>query len=496
MAGLTAATLFELADLLFQPFEQVDLTIWHWLVMGFVLLIGSLCALDAIVTARTPQGALAWSFVLVLAPFVSIPLYFVFGQRRFRGYVDARRSHDKQAQGTESEIRKQLSKFIVHPEDELGRGRVLEQLASLPFTHGNDVELLIDGEATFSAILDAIEDAEEYVLCQFYIFRDDQLGRRLRQALLDKAADGVQVHVLYDEIGCSSTPNRYFDQMSDGGVEVSGFKTTRGWTNRFQLNFRNHRKIVVVDGIRAFVGGHNVGDEYMGGDKRMTPWRDTHVMVVGPAVLPIQLCFVEDWRWATSELLDLNWVPKASDEDRLMFVLPSSPADVFETCGLFFNHAINCAAKKIWIASPYFVPDQGIISALQLAVMRGVDVRILMPGMRDHHSTWLASHSFFEEVLTSGVRLFQMNEGFMHQKVVLIDDGISTIGTANFDNRSFRLNFEISILTLDEEFGSRVRKMLEKDFAASREITQEDCEQFSLWLKIGSSSARLLAPIL
>ncbi len=274
-------------------------------------------------------------------------------------------------------------------------------------------------------------------------------------------------------------------------------KTTRGRANRFQLNFRNHRKIVVVDSRLAFVGGHNVGDEYVHRHSRLTPWRDTHIRFEGPATLAAQVAFLEDWHWATGSVPQLNWNPcPARAADKTMFVLPSGPDDEYDTCGLFFTHAINSAKRRIWIASPYFVPDEGIITALQLAAMRGVDVRVIIPGLADKWLVKRAAMAYVPQVTQAGVKMYEYGRGFMHQKVMLLDDDVSVIGTANFDNRSFRLNFEITVVTIDEPFAIEVEQMLRQDIANSKMIDPAAFFKRSLFFKLSSRVARLFSPIL
>ena len=279
-------------------------------------------------------------------------------------------------------------------------------------------------------------------------------------------------------------------------MHVSPFNTTKGLRNRFQLNFRNHRKVIIVDGHVAFTGGFNVGDEYMGRSTEFGPWRDTHIRVRGPAVQAVQLAFIEDWYWATHGVPELNWSPKRSNSgDKKVLVIPSGPADDLETCGLFFLHAINSAKRRVWIASPYFVPDPKVVAALQIAALRGVDVRILLPEKADHLLVWLSSFSYYGETERCGVRLFRYQPGFLHEKVMLVDEDVASVGTANLDNRSFRLNFEITLMVVDEEFAARVKAMFEQDFANSRVVEQGDLEARSVWFKFGVRVARLAAPI-
>lgn len=267
--------------------------------------------------------------------------------------------------------------------------------------------------------------------------------------------------------------------------------------NRFQINFRNHRKVVVVDSKYAWIGGHNVGDEYLGKSKKFGHWRDTHVRIEGPSVLAAQLSFAEDWHWATGQMLEqLNWSAYRSEKaDQQALIIPSGPADRLETAELMFLHAINSAEKRIWIASPYFVPDDAILSALQLAGLHGVDVRILIPDKPDHLLVFLAAYTYFEEVARTGVRFFRYTDGFLHEKVMLIDEDVATVGTANFDNRSFRLNFEITCIVKDRAFASEVEKMFMDDFAHSREMTREDLSRKSFGFRFATRLARLTAPI-
>ena len=473
---------------------------WTIIGVGFVVLqvIGILTSIRAVMTARTSQGAIAWALFLITWPIFSVPLYWIFGRNKFEGYVTVRRECDLLAVGKVDDISYRVAPAIVDLQDQFGDARVFQELTRLSFIGGNEALLLINGDATFKAMFKAMEKAEAYILAEFFIINDDRLGREFKGCLMRRARAGCRVYLLYDEMGSSRMTRGYLADLRSAGVQVSGIKTTQGLRNRFQLNFRNHRKIVVVDGKVALVGGHNVGDEYVGRHERLTPWRDTHIKIQGPAALAAQLAFLEDWHWATQTFLDdVSWDPKPSaDGDKIMFVLPSGPADEFETCGLFFTHAINLAKQRLWIASPYFVPDEGLVNALNLSAMRGVDVRILIPGLADKAFIKLAALSYVEEVMAAGVKMYEYGQGFLHQKVVLIDDMISSIGTANFDNRSFRLNFEISVITIDEAFSKEVEAMLEADFARSRQISAEAIAGRSMFQKVGSRIARRFSPIL
>jgi cardiolipin synthase len=367
----------------------------------------------------------------------------------------------------------------------------------MPFTRGNSAKLLIDGENTFSAIFDAIDGAKDYVLVQFYIARGDALGQKLAEILKRKSAQGVACYYLYDEMGSRGTISGYWTDLASSGVKISRFDTKRGgWRNRFQINFRNHRKVVVVDGKEAFVGGHNIGVDYLGKGP-LGPWRDTHVAVKGPVVAAIQMTFVEDWFWSQNEVPDLNWsIPAENPGPLAGLCLPTGPADDFDTCALMFSQIIQSARHRLWISTPYFVPDSQVLSHLKLAALRGVDVRILLPDKPDTFLPYLASYTFIELAEETGVQFYRYNAGFPHQKVVMIDDYGVAIGTANIDNRSFRLNFEISLLFAGEPLASETAAMLEKDFSLSSRVPVGSLRKKPLVFQLGVRVARLFAPIL
>jgi len=375
--------------------------------------------------------------------------------------------------------------------------RAVEALGRMPALGGNRVDLLVDGDATFASILDGIDQAVEYILFQFFIVKDDGLGRRVKDHLIARAKAGVRVYFLYDEIGSHELPDRYLEDLREVGIEVTEFGTRKGKGNRFQLNFRNHRKIVVVDGRLAWIGGLNVGDEYLGKNPKFGHWRDTHVRIEGPAVLEAQVSFAADWRWAKDEVPKLRWQAQAAPggSDTGVLIIPSGPADELETANLMFVHAINSARKRIWIASAYLVPDRSVIVALQLAGLRGLDVRILIPDNPDHLLVYLAAYSYFDEAGQTGVQFYRYTRGFLHEKAMLIDDGVATIGTANFDNRSFRLNFEITVAISDPAFVGQVEKMFVDDFSDARLMEEGEYDRKPWWFRFGVRLARLTSPI-
>lgn len=471
------------------------------MVVYFVLLfeiLGILSAMHAVMNVRTPQGSIAWAVSLVTIPVVTVPAYWVFGRNKFQGYVLKRRADADRLDELSRQTTRDMERLIASTEWGNTVIRGTERLARLPFTGGNDVELLIDGVATFDSIFAGIDAARDYVLVQFYIVKADEIGTQLQQHLIAAAKRGVRVNFLYDEIGSLGLPRAYLTELRQASVNILPFHSRKGSGNRFQLNFRNHRKTVITDGHTAWIGGHNVGDEYLGRDESFGAWRDTHLRLSGPAVLGAQVAFVEDWHWATDESLeDLSWdpvaVPGASAQ---ALVIASGPADDVETASLMYTQAINAATHRIWIASPYFVPDDAIVQSLQLAALRGVDVRILIPEVSDNRLVKLAAYSYFDEVSSTGVKFYRYQAGFLHEKAMLIDDSIGTVGTANFDNRSFRLNFEITVLVAEPGFARDVEQMFENDFANSRLMVPGEYDSKPYLFKVAVRLARLAAPVL
>ncbi len=460
---------------------------------------GIACALRALMLGRAPQGTVAWILSLILVPYLALPAYALFSHGKFRGYVIARRAREEELGGlmrhaTEAIERAKADLDIADAEP----FRALEQLADFPFTRGNSAKLLVDGPQAFADMLQGVRRATKYVLIQFYVMRDDRLGQAFRRVLLDRVANGVKVYVLYDDIGSEDLGSEYVETLVAGGVSISSFNGRKSWfVRRSRINYRNHRKIVVVDGESAWVGGLNIGDEYVHRDPVLSPWRDTHVHVRGASVLCCQMSFIEDWYWATGDALDLDWqVQNKAPEDRLVLVMPTGPADELETCSLAFTQMISLSRKRVWLASPYFVPDSAAITALILAAQRGADVRVLLPGRPDHYTSWLASLSFVPELIRGGIKVLLYENGILHQKVALIDDALCTVGTANFDNRSFRINFEVTLVFLDQGFAQEVATMLERDFAGARVVTEDVVNARPFPFRVAVQACRLLAPVL
>jgi cardiolipin synthase len=476
-------------------------------------ILGIAFAAEAVTKVRTAQGAIAWIISLLTFPYLAVPCYVVFGRNKFDGYLAQRQEIEAESLTLVEKTSDTVARHIIPGSGDSSFYSSLYALARMPATGGNAVDLLINGEQTFNSIAAGLKSAEKYILFEFYIIRDDHLGQRLGKIMVDKANSGVRVKILYDEIGSRGFHRTTLcKNLKSAGIEVAAFNTTqpsagdeddksnRGFrprSNRFQLNFRNHRKIVVVDGLVAWIGGHNVGDEYLGLNKKIGHWRDTHVRLEGPAVLGAEIVFATDWLWATRKSLEIDWETVSLDKgSSKVLVFPSDPASQFEETGLMYHQLIVDARERIWIASPYFVPDRSIVAALQLAALRGVDVRVIIPDEPDGPVVAMANWSYTKELLPAGVQVYRYQNGFMHQKVLLMDDHIAGVGTANFDNRSFRLNFEITLLVDDPNFAAKISAMLTADMQHSNKVSSEDFTNKPFWFPLAMGIARLMSPVL
>jgi cardiolipin synthase len=476
---------------------SIQVVVEYWMLLVPLLLhgLGILFIFDVLMNGRTSQGTIAWVMALFFFPYLAVFLYIMFGARRIQNYAASHQSDTMDIHQLGKNLRqdRKLRSLMVQKTPQID---VLSDIYQLPVMKGNHCTLLVDGLATFDSILQGIAEARQYILIQFFIVHADNLGNRLKEALIERARAGVRIYFLYDKVGSVRLPRAYTDELKAAGIHVGIFRVGRGWLNRFRINFRNHRKIVVVDGEKSWVGGHNVGDSYLGKSRRFSAWRDTHVKMAGPVTLGVQLSFTEDWHWACGQLPEVSWAPPPAYGSEPVLCIPTGPGDLVESCSLMMVQAINASTWRCWMFSPYFVPDVAVIKALQLAALRGVDVRIVIPAQPDKRVVWWAAHSYLFEVAVAGVRMYTYRKGFMHQKVFLIDDNLAGIGTANLDNRSLRINFEITMAFTDADFIHRVEAMCLDDFALSDPLTTDDVYRRSQLFRFAMRTARLFSPIL
>ena len=459
---------------------------------------GIISAAHAVMVVRSARGAIAWSISLITFPWLAIPLYLILGKNEFQEYAKALQNAYLEHDQLVSQVYSNILEFkALLPVKFATLEKLAKAFTPLPFTVGNEVKLLIDGQQTYQEMLLAIREAKEYILLQSYIIHNDRIGNEFKQALITKAQQGVRVNLLYDKIGSHKLSRNYLQSLRNHGIRVCGFGSTRRKGNRFQINFRNHRKILIIDGQIAFMGGLNIGDEYLGKNPGFGSWRDTHLKIRGAAVQCLQSVFLGDWYWVTREIPQVSWqIQKSSTENQIVLILPTGPADPLDNCNLFFLSLIERSQNRLWIASPYFVPNNSLLNALKLAALRGVDVRIILPHRPDHLSVYLCSFSYYTELQAVGIKLYRYSSGFMHQKVILVDRDIVGVGTVNLDNRSFFLNFEVMTFSIEHHFIQLVETMLHNDLQVSQLIDLNTYQQKPFWFKLAARVSRLLAPLL
>lgn len=448
-----------------------------WSLIAVILHVsGALLALHALARPYSPQGTLAWMLALVLLPLPGIPLYLVLNAHRVR-----------QRRRTKNHI----------PTRSCAPHALLPSVAActgMPATCGNSVWLLPDGHSAYRSIARAVARARHSVMVEFYIIRDDRAGASMSRMLIDCARRGVKVYVIYDEIGCRRLPAGYLRRLRAEGVEAEAFNGHRfRLSSIIRLNYRNHRKLVIVDGKRAYIGSANIGQEYL---HRLPPWRDAYVLAQGPAAAQAMQCFAEDWRLAAGKRLVCPSAEGGTGHAVCQLV-PSGPDIVgCNAWQLSLAEMAAMARHRFWLASPYLVPTQAIVTSLQAAALRGVEVHLLVPAQGDSRPAALALLSFLPALESCGVRVFAYGPGFLHAKVGLVDDTLCSIGTANLDERSMNLNFELSLLSSSPRLIAQLAAMFERDRAQAEPLTAENFLRRPLLARLPVYAARLLAPIL
>lgn len=470
-------------------------------VLGYVL---AFTLIPRIVMDRRESSAtLAWVLGILLLPFLGALLYLLIGRTRV-----TRRSRGRQR--LHARVARSLQELPPHPEcpacrdidqlPEAGRdiARVVINVAETPLVPGNRTEVFIDANHAYQRMQEAIEGARHHVHLMSYIFRGDRAGQRFRDLLVAKARAGVECRLLVDAIGGSQVTRGFLKPLLDAGGRFGRFMPVFGARARFRPNLRNHRKILVVDNEVGFAGGMNIGEEYQGRKKRFAPWRDTHLRLEGPAVRSLQEIFAEDWQYATDEgLVDREHFPPVTARGtEIIQVVGSGPDLPHQAIHAVFFTAINEANHHVHITTPYFVPDQAMLLALKSAAWRGVDVRILVPGKSDLKLVQLAGRSYYKELLETGVKIFEHHPGILHAKTMVVDGVWSTVGSANMDIRSFRLNFEVNVLVFGPDFAHRMEEIFLDDLTHARLVTMEDCRRRTRRARFAESMSRLLSPVL
>ncbi len=452
-----------------------------------------------------PMKTIAWLLVVTFIPLLGIALYFYFGKNYRKEKIFSRKEL------ADSEQIKMLTKY--QPSDKADKGywpddaiaekahimKMLYNSDKVLLTEHNRVKILVNGKVTFEHIIEELEKAQDHIHLEYYIIEDDQIGNEIRRILIRKAREGVEVRVIYDDIGCWSLSNEYLRSMKEAGIRVFPFMPVRFpfFTNK--INYRNHRKIIVIDGKVGFVGGLNIADRYISGSEELGPWRDTHLKIEGEAVYSLQSVFLLDWYFVCKRNIhdqDKYFPPVEITDRRLMQIVASGPDSDWASIMQTFFSAIATAQSYIYISTPYFLPNESILTALRTAALSGVDVRLLLPVNSDSKLVTWSSFSYIGQLLDAGINVYLYRKGFTHSKLMMVDDVFCSIGTANMDIRSFDQNFEVNALIYDQRMTAAVRNIFMNDIKDLKCIDAAEWEQRPRWVVFRESVARVFSPLL
>ena len=479
-------------------------------IMSFIIFINALLAIITILRQpRDIAATWAWLLVLILLPVGGFILYMFTGRGLSRKKIFQSQSQIDDGLSALVDIqRKENRKNDLLPKKMLSSEasemvNLFLNINNAPVLKNNHVKIYTDGQAKFDALFADIKQAQKSIHIEYYTIYNDRLGNELQQLLIQKAKEGVSVNVVYDAWGSQGATQKWWRALEDVGGHARTFFSSKHTITDFRLNFRDHRKIVVIDGKIGYIGGFNVGDQYLGRSKKFGHWRDTHMRITGNAVLALQVRFMMDWNASVEPAIKLTYseelFPVDQSQNRgsaAMQIVSSGPDKLDEQIKLGYLKMISTAKKRLWIQTPYLVPDDSIIDALTTAAMSGVDVRIMTPNMPDHPFIYRATEYYSQLLHAAGVKIYRYEDGFLHAKTAVMDGHISTVGSANMDIRSFKLNFEANTFIYDPKVTAQLEAIYQADMEKASLLTDEIIAQQSTWLKFKQKFSRLLSPIL
>lgn len=478
---------------------------------------GAVVSLIILLENRDPSKTMSWLMMFILLPGVGLVVYAVSGRnirkiKLFKTQKLANTIKEKRLFDTLEKIKEVVdleiesikeNKLLSDEENGSAIKRVISLLLKtgmFPFTKNNKVDVFIDGNEKFERLIEDIRAAKDHIHLEYFIIKDSKIGRLIKKELIEKAKQGVKVRIMYDDVGCWRFwfNRKFFNEMREVGIEIAAFLPTKFPIIGGKLNYRNHRKIVVIDGRIGYTGGLNIGDEYLGRKEKFGYWRDTHIRIEGISVYMLQMTFIIDWYYTTKEVIETKKMFPSIEYvgDSMIQVVASGPDSDWEDIHYAYFTAICQAKKRVYIETPYFIPDESILKAIKSVALIGVEVIIIFPKIADHKIVNVASYSYFEEILKAGGRVFLYNKGFIHSKVVIIDDQIASAGSANMDLRSFMLNFEVNAFIYDQKVINRMTDDFYMDLENSEELTLENFKKRGFIRKVKESVARLFSPIL
>lgn len=453
---------------------------------------------------RSPIKTISWVLVLVTLPIGGIIIYLFFGQEYRKKKMFSKKGLyylEKLRKQTQDQLRR-LPKSEHLFEDKILNKRHLINLmlsnSNALLSDNNEITILKNGNETFPAIFHAIGKARHHIHLEYYIIENDELGGQLKDLLIRKARQGVEVRLIYDDVGSWQLPKKYIRELDEAGVKINCFMRVRFPMLTSRVNYRNHRKIIVIDGELGFTGGLNIADRYIHGTQALGQWRDTHLMVKGGAAISLQIVFMADWYFVFKEILkgEAYFRDLAPGGGKLMQVVSSGPDSDWESIGQAYFSAIASAKERVYIATPYLIPTSDIIYAMKTAALGGIDIRILLPEKSDAFFPKWGTDSYVEELLVAGVKIYHYKPGFTHSKLMVVDGIFSSVGTANMDFRSLETNFEVNAMIYDEEIAQKLELYFFEDLDSSEQLVLSEWQQRSKLRKTMESFARILSPML
>lgn len=469
----------------------------HWIVLVAYTVIAIVAMITVLLEHRQPAKTIAWVLVLSFLPLVGIVLYFFFGRRTRKNRHIWEKSLNQLTKRSMIEFAEQKQLELPEEHKELIQLFVNQNFA-LPFKN-NETDVYVSGYEFFPALLAEISKATHHIHIVSYIIDDDPLGRLLRDALIDKARKGVEVRLLFDDVGSWKTPNRFFEQMREEGIEVHPFMPVRFPAFTGKVNYRNHRKIIVIDGKVGFIGGMNLAQRYVKGHKGIM-WRDTHLKISGAAVYGLQRAFLIDWFHADRTLItDRKYYPDTTitPNNNLIQIVTSSPTNVWEELEQGYIKILLSAKRYVYMETPYFLPTEPIFFAMRTAALSGVDVRLMVSLKTDSKLVQMASRSYLTQTIQAGVKVLCYEEGFNHTKLLVADDNVATIGSANIDFRSFENNFEANAFFYDKSMAQRIKDIFLTDETKCVPLEKiKEINHKSFIYRLWESVVRLLSPLL
>lgn len=471
--------------------------VYYALMVAYVITIISIIVV-VLSENRSPVKSLAWVTVLLLLPAVGIILYIFFGRSIKNTRMISRRNRRRLRRREDHGYRVRVNKLDVSQESRQLIKLTRTLSGSLPY-QTNEVSVFTSGHEKFESLLADLNRAHRFINMQYYIISDDNVGSQIKDVLVRKVREGVTVRLIYDHVGSYRTKKAFFEELVQAGVQAFPFFKVVFPPFGTRINWRNHRKICIIDGEVGYIGGMNVADRYIDGGK-FTSWRDTHIRVEGPAVAALQYSFIIDWNFMGQPLIE-DELPHISQKGRqegknLMQLLTSGPTSQWTTIALLFTRAIASAKERIFIQTPYFLPTEGLLRALQTASLSGVDVRVMIPATSDSRLLTAASASYISECLRSDMKIYLYNAGMLHAKTMLVDYEFVSIGSTNFDFRSFEHNFEANMQIYSEKFNAQMAEIFMNDLKYCTRVNASEWRKRPLLKRIEESVMRLLSPIL